>query len=168
MSDRGRRLRRTLTNVALLGGTAVLGWFSTKAGLAWWKTGQEVEALHAEQVQLTRQNDEIRQLNSDSEVKGFSICNKSASPVVVRWAYAAFPSGDHMASFDSSRCPDWQPIVVEDGKSTLLQLNSPNAECHWQGEVVFFAMQYDQPDLGLTQTVSGPWLGFEQDCFTVQ
>jgi hypothetical protein len=167
MSQRGRRLRRTLTNVALLGGTAVLGWFSAQAGLAWWKTGQTLDGLHEEQVRLTDENNQLRQLHADTQPKGFTICNKSAVNVVVQWAYASFPSGEHMRTFDSSRCEDWRPIEIDAGKSGLLQLNSPNEDCHWQGEVVFFAMQFEQPDLGLTQTVSGPWLGFEQDCFTI-
>ncbi len=168
MSQRGRRLRRMLTNLALLGGTTVLGVFTARAGLAWYGTRGELARLHGEEAHLTLANNHLRQLHQDTQLKGLRLCNTSEYPVQVLWVHAAYPSGEHMTSFDSARCQDWKPIVVEGGKSEQLHLSSPQADCNWQGQVVFYSMVFVQPDVGQTRYMAGPWLGFAQDCFTVQ
>ncbi len=168
MSSRGRRLRRLVTNLALLGGTAVLSVFTARAGLAWYGTRADLAHLSDEERQLSIANDKVRPLHQDMQIKGMRICNQSEYPVQVLWVHADYPSGEHMTSFDSGRCPDWKPFVVEAGKSEQLHLSSAQAECNWQGQVVFYAMVVTQPDVGQTRYMAGPWLGFPQDCFTLQ
>jgi hypothetical protein len=168
MSDSSRRLRRLVTNIALLGGTAVLGVFTARAGLAWYGTRSELARLETEEVHLTQANGQLRQLFQDVQVKGLRICNQSEFPVQVLWVHADYPAGEHMASFDSAHCPDWKPLVVEGGKSEQLHLSSPQPECNWQGQVAFYSMVFVQPDVGQTRYMAGPFLGFPQDCFTIQ
>src|ERR1051326_4391082 len=100
MSDSGRRLRRWITNLALLLGVVVLAVFATKAGFAWTKVKQHRADLEAEKDTLSSQNELLRPLHTDvrgpdGTGKFFKVCNASQDPVEVDWVYASYPSGDH-------------------------------------------------------------------------
>ena len=173
MSDSGRRTRRWITNVALLLGVVVFAVFTTKAGFAWAQMKKHLAGLQAEKETLAAQNETLRPLHvdvrgPDGTGKFVKLCNASQDPVEVDWVYASYPSGDHMAVFDSRKCTDWQKINVEGGKSAQLSLNSAQPGCNWNGQVVFYSMSFvrHRPDRDDAETVGGPWLNFDQDCFT--
>jgi hypothetical protein len=166
-------MRRWATNVALLVGVVVLAIFTTKAGFAWMQIRKQRTDLQAEQARLADENARMRPLHEDvlgaeGAGKFFKVCNPGEDPAEIDWVYAAYPSGDHMATFDSGQCKDWRKLTIEGGKAAALSLNSAQTGCNWNGQVVFYAIQYTihRAQTDDTAMVAGPWL-FREDCFTL-
>ena len=173
MSDSGRRLRRWITNLALLVGVVVLAVFTPKSGYGWMQVRQQRDQLVAEQAKLADENGKMRPLHADvmgaeGSGKFFKVCNPGEDPAEIQWVYAAYPSGDHMATFDSAKCEDWRRLTIDGGKTAVLSLNSAQAGCNWNGQVVFYAISYvvHRAETDDSAMVAGPWL-LRDDCFTL-
>ena len=173
MSAKGRRMRAWITNIALLLVLAVLAVFATKAGAEWVGVRKERTDLLAEQKKLEDDNALMHPLHddvmgSDGVGKFVKICNPGEDPAEITWVHAVYPSGDHVAAFDSAQCTGWKNQSIEGGKSAQLALNSAQPGCNWNGQVVFYAMTYviHRPTVDAQATVAGPWI-FQGDCFTL-
>jgi hypothetical protein len=49
-------------------------------------------------------------------------------------------------------------------------MSSPQEGCNWNGAVLLYAMHFTREAEDQTSDfkVTGPWRGFDRDCFTVQ
>jgi hypothetical protein len=167
--SRKRRLRRLITNTAILIGTGALGALAVAEGREWSGKRDLLDSQGSQQARWTRENDQHRQIHAGLQPRRFKVCNSRTGPVRIDWLYAAYPEGDKMASFDSARCADWPAPVVGDGKTEFMRLNSAQPGCNWSGDVVFYATSVTLPD-GRVLNVGGTWgdKGFKDpDCFTL-
>ena len=101
--------------------------------------------------------------------KSFQVCNKTADTVTVNWLAAAYQDGKTMKYFDSSVCRDWKPPVLVGGDARMLTLNS-EANCNWNGDVVYYAMQYTRESEDAVNTINfvGHFKGYDRDCHNIQ
>jgi hypothetical protein len=72
--------------------------------------------------------------------------------------------------FDSDKCQDFKPIVMQPGDDKTVVLRSSQPGCNWDGSVFYYAMKYTQESEEKFNifNVVGPYQGFERDCYTVQ
>jgi hypothetical protein len=167
--SRRRRLRRLITNTAIVIGTTALAGFAFAQGRDWVAARNQLAAMEQELVERRDENDEHRQLHAALQPKAFKVCNQRTDPVRIDWVYAAYPEGGELVTFDSSLCADWTSPEIGDGKTQVLLLNSAQPGCNWSGKVVFYAMSFTRAD-GTYLNVAGPWgVGFDRspDCFVI-
>jgi hypothetical protein len=167
--SRRRKLRRLITNTAIVVGTTALASFAFAQGRDWAAARDKVATMERDMAQRSEQNDDYRQLHTGLLPKAFKVCNQRTDPVRLDWVYAAYPENGELVVFDSALCNDWTSPEIGDGKTQVLLLNSAQPGCNWSGKVVFYAMSFTRAD-GSYLNVAGPWgVGFDRspDCFVI-
>lgn len=114
-------------------------------------------------------NAELEKVFNNLQNKSFQVCNKTADTVTVNWLAVAYQDGATIKFFDSSVCRDWKPPVLVGGDARMLTLNS-EAACNWNGDVVYYAMQYTRESEDAVNTINfvGHFKGYDRDCHNIQ
>ena len=170
-SGGGKKRARSLV-VPVLAAVAACLLFIANVVLfvGWFRTKHELGSLEKEKTQLASSNRALADAYNLLHNKKVQVCNKSPADVTVHWLSVVYEDGGRLKSFDSQRCEDWAPVVVKNGASRMLTLSSTQEGCNWNGSVAFYAFRLvRESDEGVrAYNVSGPWRGFDRDCFTVE
>lgn len=143
--------------------------YVTFNGFRKWQAVRKRQANFAGEVAArTKRNNELRRVYEATASKRFEACNKGADQITINWVTAAFHDGRTIKIFDSDRCREWQPMVLQAGDNKAVLLRSSQPGCNWDGSVIYYAMKYTQESEEKFNSyhVVGPYQGFERDCYT--
>jgi hypothetical protein len=135
------------------GGVGLWGWILlallVPIGMLTWNCGRNwnVTAVKERELaeEMVRLGDRNRQLAPFYEVlknRKYQICNRSADIVTLNWLATTYNEGQQIKVFDSSRCQDWKPIVLQPGENRFVTLSSVQEGCNWNGSVMYVTVAY--------------------------
>ncbi len=167
-SQQGRRLPWSTIISAIV--CVPLLFVSACAGRRWFQLSRQESRLEGELETLTARNAVLQPAFEVMQNQKFQVCNKSTDTLTIPWLAAVYSDGQHLQLFDALRCQGWHAQTIEPGSSRVFNFSSPQEGCNWSGAVTFYAFRLvRESDQGVSAyDVSGPWRGFDRDCFTVE
>jgi len=139
-------------------------------GREWHELSGREAGLESELATLTAKNAVLQPASDLLQNQKFQICNKSTDTLTIPWLAAAYHDGRQLRLFDALRCEGWRPVVINPGGSKVFNFSSTQEGCNWNGSVALYAFRLvrDSDEGVRAYNVSGPWRGFDRDCFTVE
>ena len=143
---------------------------SVHLGRGWNRLSRQEADLETELATLTARNAVLQPASDVLQNQKFQICNKSTDTLTIPWLAVAYQDGKQLRVFDALRCQGWRGQVLNPGQARVFNFSSPEEGCNWNGSVAFYAFRLvRESDEGVrAYNVSGPWRGFDRDCFTVE
>jgi hypothetical protein len=139
-------------------------------GRGWNRLSRQATELETELATLSARNAVLQPAFDVLQNQKFQICNKSSDTLTIPWLAAAYHDGKQLKIFDALRCQGWHGQVLNPGQAKVFNFSSSEEGCNWNGSVAFYAFRLvRESDEGVrVYNVSGPWRGFDRDCFTVE
>lgn len=152
-----------------LGLLVPVGVLTFNCGRNWNVVRAKKSKLDAEVAALLERNRQLAPFYEVLQNRKYQICNRSQDVVKVKWMAATYNESEKVKLFDSSRCQDWRPVMIQPGENKFVTLSSGQEGCNWNGNVMYFSIAYDKesPEQTTFYETIDVFRGFDRDCHNI-
>src|SRR5687768_5337612 len=113
-----------ITGWIMLGLLVPLGVMTFNCARSWTVTAAKEKKLNEEMGRLTSRNAVLAPFYDVLQNRRYQICNRTADVVTVNWLSTTYNESEQIKIFDSARCKDWKPVVLQPGENRMVTLSS--------------------------------------------